>query len=112
MDRPELLSQIKEQTFASKLLTSREKWALLRELKKDEYQVEELQNILNVLLGEDSLLHPKSAQEQYIEDLEKWHDDMNHILHVVIPQKIREIEKPDHLKDEAEADKIINEIQE
>ncbi len=113
MDRNTLVLAIKERIFASKLLTTREKWALWAEVKKDEYSDQELKQTLHTLSQEDLWIAEaaSTAKQQYLTELNAWHEQLDQIIHHEIPQKLKAEENSDHQKDEEEAELLLEQLE-
>ncbi|MDH5596642.1 MAG: hypothetical protein OEY44_00945 [Candidatus Peregrinibacteria bacterium] len=69
---------VTEQIFASKLLSTREKWIIIRHMKEHQLSEEEVQDIVNKIQGEDELIAAagKEADGQYLARLKNWHTEL------------------------------------
>lgn len=113
MDRDQILLQIKQQIFASQLLSSREKWGMYSTIQKENYEMPQLQQILESLQKESQYIAQAevSAQQQYAKDLAAWHENLADLMHTEVPKQMKNVEAADHAKDEAEADALLNELE-
>ena len=110
MDRDQILAQIKERIFASQLLSSREKWGMWREIQQKDFDDTKLLQVLHTLEKESQWLveAEKSAQDQYLRDLQNWNEELDELVREEIPKKMKSLEADDHARDEAEADALLN----
>ncbi len=98
--------------FASELLDTREKWLIVRQIKKGRLTNEQIEGILKLLQKEVDFVRQAGhhLDQNYLQALKAWHLEVDRLYHQQVVQKKHVASEFQHEEDSQAADDLLNDL--